>query len=300
MRQTNPTGTTPTKTTSSKTTPTATTHNGAPLVTVAGVTKDYPLGKTTIHALRGVSLEITSGEFVAVAGPSGCGKTTLLNIIGCIDRPTAGRVTVGGHAVNELTDDQESQLRLHEIGFVFQSFNLIPVLTVLENVEFPTILARSDKAERREYIHYLLEAVGIAEYADHRPDELSGGQRQRVAVARALVNRPSLVIADEPTANLDSETGDRIVELMRELNRRDAVTFLFSTHNPEILNYANRTIRLRDGLIVDRAGDAAASPGGGTALARASVRARRRHPPTQKLTPPRPPSPSREDPEAAP
>jgi len=219
------------------------------LVTVENVTKDYALGKTTIHALRGVSLAIEPGEFVAIAGPSGCGKTTLLNLIGCIDRPTAGTVTVNDTDVSQLDDVAESRLRLDHIGFVFQSFNLIPVLTVRENVEFPTILAKTPKGERREYVGYLLDAVGIAEYAHHRPDELSGGQRQRVAVARALVNHPSLVIADEPTANLDSETGDRILALMRDLNARDNVTFLFSTHNPEILNYANRTIRLRDGLV---------------------------------------------------
>ncbi|MFP4153541.1 MAG: ABC transporter ATP-binding protein [Alkalispirochaeta sp.] len=225
------------------------------LVTVENVTKDYALGKTTIHALRGISLEIERGEFVAIAGPSGCGKTTLLNLIGCIDRPTAGTVTVNDTDVSRLDDVAESRLRLEHIGFVFQSFNLIPVLTVRENVEFPTILAKTPKEERREYVEYLLDAVGIAEYAHHRPDELSGGQRQRVAVARALVNHPSLVIADEPTANLDSETGDRIIALMRDLNARDKVTFLFSTHNPEILNYANRTIRLRDGLVDDHPAD---------------------------------------------
>ncbi len=232
------------------------------LVAVDNVTKDYPLGKTTIRALRGVSLTIKPGEFIAIAGPSGCGKTTLLNLIGCIDKPTSGEVTMDSRPLSNLNDVQESSLRLHHIGFVFQSFNLIPVLTVRENVEFPTILAGTPQRERREYIDYLLEAVGIAEYATHRPDELSGGQRQRVAVARALVNHPSLVIADEPTANLDSETGDRIIELMRHLNHHDNVTFLFSTHNPEILNYADRTIRLRDGLIEEAGsgGPAAAGP----------------------------------------
>lgn len=219
------------------------------LISIDHVTREYPLGKTVIHALRGVSLSIDAGEFTAVAGPSGCGKTTLLNVIGCIDHPTAGSVRINGEAVQELNDAQEADLRLRTIGFVFQSFNLIPVLTVAENVAFPAVLARTPVGERRDYVAYLLEAVGIAEYARHRPDELSGGQRQRVAVARALVNRPQLVIADEPTANLDSETGDRILDLMRGLNQRDRVTFLFSTHNPEILRYAGRTIRLRDGLV---------------------------------------------------
>ena len=219
------------------------------LISLEQVTKDYPLGKTTIHALRGVDITIDEGEFTAVAGPSGCGKTTLLNIVGCIDHPTAGSVHLDGQQVEVLSDADEAGLRLHKIGFVFQNFNLIPVLTVEENVAFPAVLAGTPKGERRDYVTYLLDAVGISEYARHRPDELSGGQRQRVAVARALVNRPSLVIADEPTANLDSETGDRILDLMRTLNTRDSVTFLFSTHNPEILWYAGRTIRLRDGRI---------------------------------------------------
>lgn len=213
------------------------------------VHKDYPLGKTTIHALRGVSLTIANGEFAAVSGPSGCGKTTLLNIVGCIDRPSNGEVRMDDQPLHDLSDREEAALRLHEIGFIFQSFNLIPVLTVEENVEFPAILAGTDPRARREYARQLLEAVGLSEYLRHKPDELSGGQRQRVAIARALVNKPSLVIADEPTANLDSETGDRILALMQELNTRDRVTFLFSTHNPEILSYATRVIRLRDGLV---------------------------------------------------
>lgn len=173
------------------------------LISIDAVTKDYPLGKTVIHALRGVSLEIAAGEFAAIAGPSGCGKSTLLNIIGCIDHPTSGSVRLNGEEVQDRNDAEEANLRLRTIGFVFQSFNLIPVLTVAENVAFPAVLARTPAAERRDYVDYLLEAVGIADYARHRPDELSGGQRQRVAVARALVNRPQLVIADEPTANLD-------------------------------------------------------------------------------------------------
>lgn len=237
------------------------------LIQLQTVTKDYPLGKTTIHALRGIDLAIETGEFAAVAGPSGCGKTTLLNIIGCIDHPTSGTVHLRGEELHRLSDDQEAALRLREIGFIFQNFNLIPVLTVEENVAFPAVLAGTPKPERRKFVAHLLEAVGISEYAHHRPDELSGGQRQRVAVARALVNRPSLVIADEPTANLDSETGDRIVDLMRTLNTRDQVTFLFSTHNPEILKYAHRTIRLRDGSIEHEEGPhrSAGAPAAATA-----------------------------------
>jgi putative ABC transport system ATP-binding protein len=226
------------------------------LITLRNITRDYPLGRTTIHALRGVDLTIGAGEMVAVAGPSGCGKTTLLNIIGCIDHPTTGTVRLRDREVQTLDDAAEAALRLHEIGFVFQSFNLIPVLTVAENVAFPAVLAGTPREERTALVAKLLEAVGIAEYARHRPDELSGGQRQRVAVARALINRPSLVIADEPTANLDSETGARILELMRSLNEDDGVTFLFSTHDPEVLRYAGRTIRLRDGLVEGEGGAA--------------------------------------------
>jgi putative ABC transport system ATP-binding protein len=226
------------------------------LITLRNITRDYPLGRTTIHALRGVDLTIGAGEMVAVAGPSGCGKTTLLNIIGCIDHPTTGTVRLRDREVQTLDDAAEAALRLHEIGFVFQSFNLIPVLTVAENVAFPAVLAGTPREERTALVAKLLEAVGIAEYARHRPDELSGGQRQRVAVARALINRPSLVIADEPTANLDSETGARILELMRSLNENDGVTFLFSTHDPEVLRYAGRTIRLRDGLVEGEGGAA--------------------------------------------
>ncbi len=220
-------------------------------ITLNEVHKDYALGKTTIRALRGVSLSIGAGDFAAVAGPSGCGKTTLLNIVGCIDHPTAGTVSLDGRELTNLSDAAEAALRLREIGFIFQSFNLIPVLTVEENVEFPAILAGTASRERRAYARKLLDAVGLQDYFRHRPDELSGGQRQRVAIARALINRPGLVIADEPTANLDSETGDRTLALMRALNREDGVTFLFSTHNPEILSYATRVIRLRDGRIED-------------------------------------------------
>jgi putative ABC transport system ATP-binding protein len=220
------------------------------LISLEGVTRTYHLGSATIHALAGIDLEIAAGEFAAVAGPSGCGKTTLLNIVGCIDRPTTGTVTLDGSPLESLDDNAESMLRLEKIGFIFQSFNLIPVLTVAENVEFPAVLRGTSVADRRAAVAELLEAVGLTDYRDHRPDELSGGQRQRVAVARALVNGPRLVIADEPTANLDSETGERILNLMRSLNEQEHVTFIFSTHNPEILRYATRTIRLRDGRIV--------------------------------------------------
>ena len=219
------------------------------IVDVRSVTKEYHLGKTVIHALRGVSLTIEPGEFLAVMGPSGCGKTTLLNIIGCIDTPTSGEVYLEDEDVSELNDNQEAERRLNGIGFIFQSFNLIPVLNVAENVEFPLLLARVPKTERREKVRRMMALVGLDTHAHHKPDELSGGQRQRVAIARALVNDPRLVIADEPTANLDSETGKEIVTAMLHLNREQKVTFLFSTHNPEVTQYAGRILTLRDGMI---------------------------------------------------
>jgi putative ABC transport system ATP-binding protein len=221
------------------------------LLETRNLDKDYSLGKTTIAALRGVNLSIDHGEFVSIMGPSGCGKTTLLNILGCIDRPTRGLVLFRGSDVAGLSDDQETDKRLGEIGFIFQSFNLVPVLTAAENIELPLVLAGMPKARRRARVDSLIDTVGLQQYRRHRPDELSGGQRQRVAIARALVNEPALVIADEPTANLDSDTGAAILEVMGRLNREAGVTFVFSTHNPEILKYAGRHIRLKDGRLVE-------------------------------------------------
>ncbi|TVR67331.1 MAG: ABC transporter ATP-binding protein [Spirochaetaceae bacterium] len=220
------------------------------IVEARNVSRDYHLGKTVIHALREVSLSVEEGEFLAIMGPSGCGKSTLLNIIGCIDTPTAGTVFLEGENVAHLNDNQEADRRLHSIGFIFQSFNLIPVLTVEENIEFPLLLTRTARAERRERVRDLMEMVGLTSHALHRPDELSGGQRQRVAIARALVNNPRLVIADEPTANLDSETGAEIVAAMARLNRDEGVSFLFSTHNPEVTRHARRVLELKDGRIL--------------------------------------------------
>lgn len=220
------------------------------LVDVRDVSRDYYLGKTVIHALRQVTLTIDEGEFLAIMGPSGCGKSTLLNIIGCIDTPTEGAVYFDGEDVAGLNDDQEADRRLHNIGFIFQAFNLIPVLTVAENIEFPLLLTRTPRPHRKEKVDALMEMVGLTSHAAHRPEELSGGQRQRVAIARALVNSPRLVIADEPTANLDSETGAEIVAAMARLNRENGVSFLFSTHNPEVTRYAGRILELRDGEIV--------------------------------------------------
>jgi putative ABC transport system ATP-binding protein len=224
------------------------------LIKVKGLKKDYPLGKTVVHALRGIDLTVEKGELISVVGPSGCGKTTLLNIIGCIDHPTEGVVEIDKVDITSLDDKKLTDLRLYKIGFIFQTFNLIPVLDVKENIEFPLLLMKGKKTfsqkEINQRVERLIEEVGLKEYANHKPAELSGGQRQRVAIARALVTNPDIVLADEPTANLDSETGESILAIMRELNEIEKTTFIFSTHNPDVLKYAKRVIRLKDGLIV--------------------------------------------------
>jgi putative ABC transport system ATP-binding protein len=219
------------------------------LIAVEDVHKTYRLGETTIEAIRGISLRIESGEFLSIVGPSGCGKTTLLNMIGCIDTATSGTVRFDGTDVAGLSDAKAAELRLTDIGFIFQSFNLVPVLNVRENIELPMVLEGTAKEERRETVGRLVDAVGLARFATHKPTELSGGQRQRVAIARALVNGPRLVIADEPTANLDSKTGQEVLAVMRDLNQQEGVTFLFSTHDSAVLQYANRVVRLKDGLV---------------------------------------------------
>ncbi len=217
------------------------------------------LGKTVVPALDGVSLEVEAGEFVSIAGPSGSGKTTLLNLVGCVDTPTSGTVVVDGHDTSTLSERRLTELRLRTIGFIFQSFNLVPVLSVFQNVELPLLLqGGTTRRDRQARVLALLEAVGIGAHARHRPSELSGGQRQRVAVARALVTRPRLVLADEPTANLDSATGANIIDLMRDMNRRDGTTFVFSTHDPKVMAHANAVIRIEDGRIVGREAPAAA------------------------------------------
>jgi putative ABC transport system ATP-binding protein len=223
------------------------------LIEMKDIVKDYSLGRTIIHALKGVSLSVEAGEFLSIVGPSGCGKTTLLNLIGCIDRPTAGTIAFDGREIGAMGDDAEAELRLAKIGFIFQSFNLVPVLTVAENIEIPMMLARRSKAERRGRVERLVSLVGLEEFASHKPDELSGGQRQRVAIARALANEPRLVIADEPTANLDGAMGEAILREMKELNERQGVTFIFSTHDPRVMKFAKRTVRLLDGEIAEGA-----------------------------------------------
>lgn len=219
------------------------------VVKVLEIDKQYKLGKTEVSALKGVSIEVEEEEFVAICGPSGSGKTTLLNIIGCLDKPTTGTVQIVNQEVLALSDAKLSELRNRSIGFIFQTFNLIPVLTAYENVEYPLWILGKSKQERRKMVLRMLEEVGLLEHRRHKPDELSGGQRQRVAVARALVTTPKLVLADEPTANLDSETGATILKLMRRMNVEFSTTFIFSTHDEQIVRYAKRIYHLRDGRI---------------------------------------------------
>jgi putative ABC transport system ATP-binding protein len=220
------------------------------IVKLVGVHKEYPLGHTTVHALKGIDLVINKGEFAALAGPSGSGKTTVLNLVGCVDTATRGTVHVDGHDTARLSEKALTKLRLERLGFIFQSFNLVAVLDVFQNVELPLLLQRRlGKAERKARVQAMVEKVGLAGQMKQRPAELSGGQRQRVAIARALVASPALVLADEPTANLDSETGARIIDLMRDLNRTEGTTFVFSTHDPEVMGHADRVVRLVDGRI---------------------------------------------------
>ena len=218
------------------------------VVSVKDVTKTYRLGSQTVTALAEVCLTVHTGEFMAVAGPSGSGKTTLLNLIGCLDVPTTGEIAIDGEPITRLSAGRRADLRARKLGFIFQTFNLIPVLTAWENVEYPLLLHRraGDSAAR---VRRALEQVGLGERARHRPSELSGGQQQRVAIARALVGEPSLVLADEPTANLDSATGREIVDLMRRLNRERATTFIFSTHDHRIMSAADRVVEISDGRL---------------------------------------------------
>jgi len=220
------------------------------LVRAEALHKNYQVGELAVPAIRGVDFSIEAGSFVCFVGPSGSGKTTLLNMIGCLDRPTSGRLSVLDRQVAELDRRQAAVFRGEHIGFVFQDFNLIPVLTAYENVEFPLIMVQKwPAAKRRARVHSLLEAAGIEEQADKRPDQLSGGQKQRVAVARALVTNPRLVLADEPTANLDHQTAYRIIELMRRLRDEYGTSFVFSTHDPKIMGEAELTFVLEDGLL---------------------------------------------------
>jgi putative ABC transport system ATP-binding protein len=222
------------------------------IIEMKNIKKQYPLGETVVHALRGIDLSVEEGGFISIIGPSGSGKTTLLNIIGCIDTPTEGNVRIGGQDITLLNDRELTNIRLFKVGFIFQTFNLIPVLNLLENVEFPLLLMKEQRLPRahvRQRAEKCIEEVGLGEFMEHRPAELSGGQRQRVAIARALVTNPQIVLADEPTANLDSETGATILELMKHLNETEKTTFVFSTHDPDVLKYASRVVKIRDGHI---------------------------------------------------
>ena len=221
------------------------------VVRVENVSKEYQLGERRVVALDHVSLTVEQGLYLALAGPSGSGKSTLLNLIGCIDSPSSGRVFIDGRDVSGETPDALSSLRARTIGFIFQSFNLLPVLSAEENVEYPLLRFDSmGRRERRERVRHYLDVVGLADYVRHRPNQLSGGQRQRVAIARALVIEPKIVLADEPTANLDHKTGKRILRLMRSINRETKVTFIFSTHDPQVIDTADRRVDLEDGRIV--------------------------------------------------
>ena len=218
-------------------------------VSLRNVDKTYRLDTVTVPALSGVSIDIRPGRFTVLCGPSGSGKTTLLNMMGCIDRPDTGEIQVDSQAVQAMTDDALSDFRARRIGFVFQNFNLLPVLTAFENVEYPLVLAAVPAAQRKERVRALLDAVGLADRAGNRPGQLSGGQRQRVAIARALATEPALVLADELTANLDSQTGAEIIALMRRLQRERGASFVFSSHDPMVLAQADDVVRIRDGRI---------------------------------------------------
>ena len=218
-------------------------------VVLEHVSKTYHLDAVDVPALADVSLEIRPNCFTVISGPSGSGKSTLLNMIGCIDQPDQGEIVVAGEAVRKLSDDALSDFRARHIGFIFQNFNLLPVLTVFENVEYPMLLARVPAAQRKRRVGELLDAVGLGDRAANLPGQLSGGQRQRVAIARALAPSPSFVMADEPTANLDSHTGAAIIELMRRMQREHQVSFVFSSHDPKVLAAADDAVMIRDGRI---------------------------------------------------
>src|SRR5574340_546102 len=222
---------------------------------VVDVTRDFKIGEVETHALRGVNLAIEEGEFSALVGPSGSGKTTLLQLMGLLDQPTRGRVFIKGQDVTGLNRDGRADVRKGAIGFIFQFFALIPTLTAYENIEMPLLLNNVPGADRRLRVNELLEAVGLTDRAHHRPDQLSGGQQQRVAVARALAMRPGVILADEPTANLDTENGRQVMDIMQSLNKTTGATFVFATHDPRVIKYARRVVTLRDGLIVENNGN---------------------------------------------
>jgi putative ABC transport system ATP-binding protein len=226
------------------------------VVQLEDVTKIYTIGDSETRAVDGVNLSIDEGEFTALVGPSGSGKTTILQLMGCLDRPNSGTVKINGQDVTRLGANQRADLRLERIGFIFQFFALVPVLSAYENVELPLLLNGIDAKERQERVTELLDAVGLRERTRHRPDQMSGGEQQRVAIARALVVRPSLVLADEPTANLDTANGQQAMEIMRRLNEDTGTAFIFATHDPRVMSYARRVVELRDGQVIENGGPA--------------------------------------------
>jgi putative ABC transport system ATP-binding protein len=219
------------------------------VIELQDVTRVYRIGEVETRALRGVTMTVEEGEFTAIVGPSGSGKTTLLQLLGCLDRPTDGTVRLKGQDVSQLNANQRADLRKGTIGFVFQFFALIPGLTAYENVELPLLLMGKSGKERKERVTELLAAVGLSDRAHHRPDQMSGGEQQRVAIARALATHPVLVLADEPTANLDTENGRQVMEIMQRLNQETHTTFLFATHDPRVIPFARRVVTLRDGKV---------------------------------------------------
>jgi putative ABC transport system ATP-binding protein len=219
------------------------------VVKIDNVTRTFKVGNVETQALRGVSLTIENGEFTALVGPSGSGKTTLLQLVGCLDQPTSGRVFITGKEISKLNRDQRADMRRGTIGYVFQFFALIPTLTAYENIEMPLLLTHKSASERKQRVEQLLEWVSLTDRAKNRPDQMSGGQQQRVAIARALATNPALIIADEPTANLDTNNGRQVMEIMTKLNQETGVTFVFATHDPRVIKYARRVITLRDGVV---------------------------------------------------
>jgi putative ABC transport system ATP-binding protein len=227
------------------------TKNSEPLIRVEGLRKTYTDDGVPVEALRGIDLIIYPGEFTAIVGPSGSGKTTFLNIISGLDRPTEGKIWIKGRLLEEMSDKELSDFRRDNLGFIFQAYNLIPVLTVEENVEYIMLLQRIPREERKRRVRQILKEVGLEGFEKRRPPQLSGGQQQRVAVARAMVSNPSLILADEPTANLDSETGGGLLDMMRELNKKTGMTFIFSTHDENVMRRARRLIILKDGRVAE-------------------------------------------------